>query len=787
MKNMKQRILKLMNSHGYKSLTISELARAIGVQTDERSEMRAVLNKMERTGEVTNGKSSRYELSGKGNAAKNGKGGKAAPEKGKFKKGKVRGEGRLHRGGSTSKKGYMTGTIRFQHQGHAWFYPDPNDQKNIEAGFDIEKYDRVYIDGRDTEVALDGDKVRVHVKEPKPEAEQHQGKHYKGKGKKGGKFKGKKKSSNKPWEKGPSGKVLEIIERVNNTVLGIYRSKGKFKFVEPDFSGFTKDLELEAGDKGISGGAKSGQTVVVELLRWDSKFSPPVGKIKEVLGYPDDAGVDIVSVIHKYNLRQGFPGEVLQAAEKISETISKEEYARREDWRDELVVTVDPADAKDYDDAIIVKPQPNGGWELAVHIADVSHYVKPGSDLDIEAEKRGNSTYLVDRVLPMLPEKISNNVCSLKGNVDRLTKCAVMNFDSKGNRMSARFCDAVIHSKARMSYEEAQVMLQDKNANSPIAKGLKDTWALASVLRKKRFADGALDLEFPEVKVVLDENLKAIGVENVIHNESHQMVEECMLAANEAVAVELKMKRKNAVYRIHEDPDADKLNEFAETTRAQGYQVGDLTNQKHIQDLFDLVKGNPDEESVKIGLLKSLKRAAYSVEGLGHYGLAKMDYCHFTSPIRRYADLIVHRAMQGLLQNPPEKIDHNPKLAEMREVADHISNTERKSAEAEIATKKMKMMEYLSRIAREGKSDVFEAIVTDVRRMGLFVEISSMRIKGLVKIEDLPGREYGSWRLEGMRFISSDGTEIALGAKVKVEIKKIDTERNMVDFRITEF
>lgn len=788
MKNMKQRILKLMKGHGYQSLTISELARAIGAQADERSEMRAVINKMERTGEVINGKSSRYQLSEKGNTAKSAKGGKATPEKGKFNKPKVRDARKSNRGSSQSMKGYMSGTIRFQHQGHAWFYPDPNDQKNIEAGFDIEKYDRVYIDGRDTEVALDGDKVRVHVKEPKTEVEQSEGKHYKGKkGKKGGKFKGKKKSSNKPWEKGPSGKVLEIIERVNNTVLGIYRSKGKFKYVEPDFSGFPKNLELEAGDDGISGGAKSGQTVVVELIRWDNKFTPPVGKIKEVLGWPEDPGVDIVSVIHKYSLRQGFPGEVLQAAENISETIPKEEYARREDWRDELVVTVDPADAKDYDDAIIVKPQPDGGWELAVHIADVSHYVKPGSELDIEAKQRGNSTYLVDRVLPMLPEKISNNVCSLRGNVDRLTKCAVMNFDSKGNRMSARFCDAVIHSKARMSYEEAQVMLQDENADSAIAKGLKSTWALATVLRKKRFADGALDLEFPEVKVVLDDKLKAIGVENVIHNESHQMVEECMLAANEAVAVELKMKRKNAIYRIHEDPDADKLNEFAENARAQGYQVGDLTNQKHIQDLFDAVKGNPDEESIKIGLLKSLKRAAYSVEGLGHYGLAKMDYCHFTSPIRRYADLIVHRAMQGLLQNPPEKVDGNPKLAEMREVADHISTTERKSAEAEIATKKMKMMEYLSRLARDGKSDVFEALVTDVRRMGLFVEISSMRIKGLVKIEDLPGREYGSWRMDGMRFVNSDGTEIGLGAKVKVEIKKIDTERNMVDFRVTEF
>jgi len=525
----------------------------------------------------------------------------------------------------------------------------------------------------------------------------------------------------------------------------------------------------------------------VELVRWDKKATNPLGKIVEVLGWPEDPGVDIVSVIRKHGLRSGFPAEVLAAADEISETIPQEEYERREDWRNELVLTVDPADAKDHDDAIIVKPIEGGGWELAVHIADVSHYVKPDSDLDAEAKQRGNSTYLVDRVLPMLPEKISNNVCSLKPDVDRLTKCAVMKFNSAGIRVSARFCDAIIHSKAKMSYEEAQAILEDESANSEVAKGLKVAWELASVLREKRFDDGALDLEFPEVKVVLDDKLKATGVENVVHNESHQMVEECMLAANEAVAVELKMKRKNAIYRIHENPDPDKLNEFAENARAQGYQVGDLTNKKHIQDLFEKVKGEANEESIKIGLLKSLKRAAYSTDGLGHYGLAKMDYCHFTSPIRRYADLVVHRALQGLLQNPPKKVDQNPKLASLVEVSTHISDTERKSAEAEIQTKRMKMMEYLSSLTTGDKTEHFEALVTDIRRMGLFVEISAMKIKGLVKVEDLPGRSYGNWRMDGLRFVSSDGTEIRLGQKVQVEIKKIDTERNMVDFKLVDF
>ncbi len=774
---MKDRILQKLRSGGYRPMNKSQLAKALGVQSGERSQMRSVLNKMDRKGEVIMDKKYRYSLSdGDDTEVSVGRG--------------------------NSELGDLVGTIRFLDRGSAWFYPDANDTQNKEAGFDPEKYDRVYVDSRDTGVALDGDRVSVRVEEPKQDNTQYnqqqdkRGGKFRGKHKKGGKYRGKKndaKESKKPWETGPKGVVLSIIKRGESSMVGTYRERGKFKYVEPDFSGFPNTMELVAAENDISGGAKKGQRVVVELISWDNKHAIPVGKIIEVLGWPDDPGVDIVSVMHKHGIRSGFASEVLNEAELITENISEQELERREDWRKELVLTVDPADAKDHDDAILVKPlspENGGGWELAVHIADVSHYVKPGSELDAEAQKRGNSTYLVDRVLPMLPEKISNGVCSLKPDVDRLTKCAVIKFDAKGNRVSARFCDAVIHSKAKMSYEEAQVLLHSDDHKEgdkvAIQRGLKDAWALASVLRKKRFSDGALDLEFPEVKVVLDENLKAIGIENVVHNESHQMVEECMLAANEAVAVEIKMKRKNAVYRIHENPDFDKLHEFSETARGQGFKVGDLTNKKHIQELLEQAKGSPSEESIKIGLLKSLKRAAYSTDGLGHYGLAKMDYCHFTSPIRRYADLIVHRALQGLLTKPPEKLDHNPKIAELGEIAAHISDTERKSAEAENETKKMKMMEYLYRVVREDKEEVFDAIVTDVRRMGLFVEISAMKIKGLVKVEDLPGREHGRWRMEGMRYRSSNGGEISLGEHVKVEIVKINTERKMVDFKIVE-
>ncbi|MFT5905165.1 MAG: ribonuclease R, partial [Cryomorphaceae bacterium] len=657
----------------------------------------------------------------------------------------------------------------------------------------------------------------VSVKLPKPPEQELQSKKYKGKnskGKKGGRDRrgkdGKGGGRRSRFDDEAKGKVKNVIERMSNVILGTFRAKGKFRYVEPDFSGFQASLELVDEEMG----AKSGQRVVIELVRWESKSAPPVGRITKVLGWPEDPGVDIESVISKHSLRAGFSSEVKSEAMALLASlqggatdakegeespvikISAKELERREDWRDKLVLTVDPDDAKDFDDAIAVRLLEDGNWELAVHIADVSHYIKPGSSLDDEAVKRGNSTYLVDRVLPMLPVQISNNICSLRPEVDRLTKCAVMTFDKNGTRTSSRFCDAVIHSKARLAYEQAQVLLglpmenADKikipEVGGEVVAGLKLAWELASILRKRRFADGALDLEFEETKIVLDDKKKAVDVVDVVHNESHQMVEECMLAANEAVAVALKMQRKNAIYRIHEDPDFDKLSEFAEKARAQGYRVGDLTNKKHIQELLEKVKGTANEESIKIGLLKSLKRAAYSTDAFGHYGLAKMDYCHFTSPIRRYADLVVHRALQSLLVNPPENPDRNPKLKEIAEIAAHISDTERKSSEAEMETKRMKMMEYLVSIQEDGGGKVFTALVTDVRHMGLFVEISSMRVKGLVKVEDLPGKSHDKWRMEGLRYASSSGLEIKLGEKVKVQIVRVDLERKMVDFRIVD-
>jgi len=371
--------------------------------------------------------------------------------------------------------------------------------------------------------------------------------------------------------------------------------------------------------------------------------------------------------------------------------------------------------------------------------------------------------------------------------VNRLTKCAVIEISPTGKVSKTRFCDAVINSQAKLSYEQAQAILDGKPAPEGSAAGLeemvREAWRMAAVLRKKRFADGALDLEMPEIRVRLDDKGKPVEVHQVEHTASHQLIEECMLLANEAVARILKIKNKPTIYRVHEDPDFGRLHEYTETARAHGYQPGDLTNRAHIQKLLDSAKGRPDEHLIKLGLLKSLKRAAYAADPMGHYGLAKGDYCHFTSPIRRYADLIVHRSLQPFLTNPPKQTDKVFGQTQLAEFARHISDTERTSAEAESETKLLKMLEYLSLCLKMSEPPVFEGVVTDVRMMGLLVEATEIGARGMIKREDLPR---GDWRFEQsqMRFVSRGGLQFQLGQKIQMQVQRIDFQGKFIDFRI---
>ena len=724
--HLRDLVLDALRSAKGNPLSKSQLARSLKIPGPKVSELRNLLEALVNEGVLLAGKKNTYLLP-------------SAP------------------------KDQLTGTLKFQPKGHAFFFPDLTDEQNLASGIDFTLHSRIFIDRRNVGTSLDGDRVAASIIKQVARP-----------------FRTRSEFAPEPSDE-MRAKVDEVLVRRSGRLAGIYRKTGNFGWIDCDDKAVEGRVDV-VGDTT----AMPGQMVVVDLEEWLDRNTDPRGRVIEVLGWPGDPGVDIISVIHRFGLRTSFPDNVLAEARAVPEEPEPSEIARRKDWRDKLVITIDPADAKDHDDAIWLEKTPHG-WTLAVHIADVSHYIKPGSPMDQEAVERGNSTYLVDRVLPMLPTELSNGICSLKPDVDRLTKCALMEISHYGQITKAKFIDAVIHSRAKLSYEQAQEILDGKPAPSgsdPTLSGMvREGWNLASAMRKRRFENGALDLEMPEIKIRLDDQGRAEVAEPVIHTESHQLVEECMLAANEAVAKVLRERMKPAIYRIHDDPDPSRLLDYTETAKSHGYRPGDLTNRAHIQKLLDDSKGSPEEHVIKLGLLKSLKRAAYSAEPVGHYGLAKGDYCHFTSPIRRYADLIVHRALQPLLENAPNHHDTTPSQADLREISRHISDTERTSSDAESETKQIKLLEYLDRVASAEQPPVFDGLITDVRPMGLMVEVPNMGVRGVVKREDLPE---GRWRFEAhrMAWVSMDGKVIQLGMRIPLRVINIDFDKRFVDFAV---
>lgn len=501
----------------------------------------------------------------------------------------------------------------------------------------------------------------------------------------------------------------------------------------------------------------------------------------EVLGYPDEPHVDMEAVIRKYGLSAEFPASVLRELETLPQNPSPGELARRENWTDRTVITIDPASARDFDDAISITATPSG-WTLAVHIADVSHFVRPGGALDGEALRRGNSTYLPDRVLPMLPPRLSDDLCSLRPDVVRLTKVCEMKFDKKGKMLRARFADAFIRSKARLTYQEAFAMLKG-NDKGEVPSTVREAWNLASILRRNRYAKGALDLDFPEVRAVMDKDGRVTGIITEEYDESHQLIEECMLAANEAVALALKNGNRPTIYRVHEEPDSSKLFEFGQLCKLYGHPVHDIGQRQYLNELMKSIKGSPDEQLLKLALLKSLMRARYDTEPLGHYGLATPNYCHFTSPIRRYADLVVHRSLNPLLANPPKGAKGAGSAGRLEEDAEHISETERISASAEKDANRMKLFEWLEGQCYTEHPEVHEALVTETRHFGVLLEIPRLQIKGLVKPDKLPG---GRWVYEAFasRWKNDHGSVLCAGLRVPVIPVKVDREQQWADFAI---
>jgi ribonuclease R len=592
------------------------------------------------------------------------------------------------------------------------------------------------------------------------------------------------------------GRVIGILVHANDTIVGTLQCTKKFFYVIPDDARFPHDVYVHPGQSQLARSPQVGDKVVVKLDVWENRHVNPEGEIIELLGPATDPGVDMLSIIRKYHLEEEFPAAVLAEAQAVSETIEPAEIARREDLRGEMVVTIDPDDAKDFDDAISVERTRNG-WKLGVHIADVSHYVSPGSELDREARARGNSTYLADRVIPMLPERLSNGVCSLKPHVDRLTTSAFIEFDGAGNIIATRFAKTVIHSAARMTYKQAfailnndpvpptpnyerggKVHLDSKPVPLEVTPGLRSkvrtAWELASLLRKNRYAAGSLDLDFPEVKVWLDDQGRAVRLEKVENDISHQLIEECMLAANEVVAKEIKNRKVPSIYRVHENPEPERLMEFREFASGYGFKAGDLTQRSEVQKILGEMKGTPEEYALKIAFLKSLKRAIYDVNPIGHYGLSKVNYTHFTSPIRRYADLIVHRVLAG---------ERSP-IAHFAEAAEHISKTERTSADAEKDSTLLKKMEFFQRQLASGKPEEFRALVVDVRSYGLFVELPEVLVSGLVHVSALPDDFY---TFDSVRLCFTGRRtqkRFRLGDALRVKVCRVDAYKRQIDFSL---
>jgi ribonuclease R len=577
------------------------------------------------------------------------------------------------------------------------------------------------------------------------------------------------------------GRVIRILERARDNIVGTLQHSRNFYYVVPDDPRFVHDIYVrpvaEVYDR--RGRAEVGDKVVVRLQTWESRHVNPEGEIIEVLGPASAPGIDVLSIIRKYDLSTEFPKEVLQQADEISEKMDARQLKGREDLREEFIVTIDPDDARDFDDAIHVEKLENGGWHLGVHIADVAAYVDPDSALDREARRRGNSVYLPGRVIPMLPERVSNGVCSLNPGVDRLTHSVFIHFDRNGVSRSARFTRSVIRSAHRLTYKEAYAILKS-TPRDPLGEQLHVACQLASILRRKRFEHGALDLDFPEVKVWVDKNGYPVKLERIENDESHQLIEEFMLAANEAVARELKKRAIPTLYRVHENPDPEKLAEYREFALSFNYKVGDLTHRPELQRLLAAITGKPEEQALKVALLKSLKRARYDPQPLGHYGLAKANYLHFTSPIRRYADLVVHRALGNRNGKHRSRID----MSQIASIAEHISITERNAADAEIDAAQMKKLEFFQRQLDERNPQVFRAAIVDVRNYGLMVELPDALITGLVRISSLtddfylfdPGRRQLFGRRSRKRF--------RVGDEVRVFVVRVDAFKRQVDFAI---
>jgi ribonuclease R len=613
------------------------------------------------------------------------------------------------------------------------------------------------------------------------------------------------------------GGVLRVLERGRDTIVGDLRTGRRGLVVQPDDPRF--GYEIQVGDPAKSGlvpAPKPGDKVAVKLEAWTRRDAAITGKIVSRLGRTHEPRAELLGIFLKYELATQFPADVEREAAALPDRVQPQDLAHRLDYREKAVFTIDPDDAKDFDDALSLEHLPGGDLRIGIHIADVSAYVRPGSALDLEAQRRGNSTYLVGVVVPMLPEKLSNGLCSLVEGQDRLCKAVFLTFDKKARIKETTYANTVIRSRKRLTYKQAYALLFEdnlqriralplppKHQTGSTGRALRDLgedelrdlqgwvrtlWKIASRLRADRMAHGSLDLDMPETKIFVDPEGYAERLEKIEHDESHQLIEEFMLAANEAVARITRTHKLAALYRVHDEPDIEKLEELRGLLDTHGIRIGDLSQRAELVRLLGILAKHPQGYTLRTQLLRSLKKAAYRHTPDGHYGLAKKDYTHFTSPIRRYADLVVHRVFDHYLAkhgghptSAGRGIGYD--LARIGRIGEHLSLTEINSAEAERDSVKVKLLEFFERELERTPRTRFAAIITDVRANGFFIELTESMTFGFVAATVLRD-DYYTLNNAGDTLVGRKRKQsYKVNQRLDVVVEKVDRYKRLIDFR----
>jgi ribonuclease R len=740
--SLRERLLALLRQPNYQPANEAELARRLGLSKKLRSSLSAEVRLLTKRGDITRVQGDRLRL----------------------------------REGA----GELEGKIQFRAGGSAFVMPD------VKPGADPAA--SVQIAPDDTDVALPGDRVAVRI------------------------FPGV--SGRRPGES--VGRVVRVLERNRAEIVGELRQDRRGFLVVADHPQFV--YEIGVGDParaGLKPAPVPGDKVVVQLDEWRDRRQALTGRLSARLGKTHEPQAELLGIFRKYGLETSFPAAVEKEVASIPDKVQPKELTGRLDYRSIPVFTIDPDDAKDFDDALSLEPIAGGGYKVGIHIADVSTYVRTGTALDREAQKRGNSTYLVGTVIPMLPEKLSNGLCSLVEGKDRLCKAVFLSFNSAGKPVATDYANTVIRSRKRLTYKQAYALLFEndldavralpvppKHQTGSTGRALRDLsdgelidlqswirllWRLASRMRRERMARGSLDLDMPETKIFVDQHGYADRLERIEQDESHQLIEEFMLAANEAVARLTRSHKLPSLYRGHDDPDPEKLAEYQAVLATYGVDSGDLTRRENVVRLLETLQSHPQGYTLRTGFLRSMRKANYRPTSDGHYGLSKKDYTHFTSPIRRYSDLVVHRVLESYLSRPksgPRKGGYD--LTGIQSLAEHLSLTEINSAEAERESVKIKLLEFFEREMEKKKKTVFEAVITDVRRHGFFIELVESMTFGFIATEALGADSYQLNSDQTALVGRKSRRQFALNGRLNVSVFKVDRYKRTMDFRPVE-